>query len=283
MHPPGFLAVECLADPQLLPITITPSNSNIQAVNRRTFLFVTNIAFLVSLQIYILITMESLSYCKIAVMTLLSIIDVALDWLLHLDKHLQALVGEYKNFTYVILFLIVFVETGLVVMPLLPGDSLLFAAGSIAAMDNTLNIFILIPLLIIAALLGDNLNYFIGSKFGTRVFDLNWKLLKREYLERTEQFYEKHGGYTLIMARFVPIVRTFAPFAAGLGTMSYRKFIGYCISGAVLWVTTISSAGYFFGKLPWVSKNFELVVFGIIGISLLPIVYQAIKVKFNKN
>lgn len=282
MQPPGFLVVECFADPQLLPITTIPINITTHKAIFRAFLFVINIPFLVTLQIYILITMESLSYCKIAVMTLLSVIDVALDWLLHLDKHLQALVAEYKSFTYVILFLIVFVETGLVVMPLLPGDSLLFAAGSIAAMDNTLNIFILIPLLICAALLGDNINYFIGSKFGTKVFDLNWKLLKREYLERTEQFYEKHGGYTLIMARFVPIVRTFAPFAAGLGTMSYRKFIGYCISGAVLWVTSISSAGYFFGKLPWVQKNFELVVFGIIGISLLPIVFQAIKAKVSK-
>jgi membrane-associated protein len=282
LQPPGFLGVECLADPQLLPIITTPSIITNQTANLWAFLFVINIAFLVSLQIYILITMESLSYCKIAVMTLLSFLDVAVDWLLHLDKHLQALVAEYKSFTYVILFLIVFVETGLVVMPLLPGDSLLFAAGSIAAMDNTLNIFILIPLLIGAALLGDNINYFIGSKFGTKVFDLNWKLLKREYLERTEQFYEKHGGYTLIMARFVPIVRTFAPFAAGLGTMSYKKFIGYCISGAVLWVTSISTAGYFFGKLPWVQKNFELVVFGIIGISLLPIVFQAFKAKFSK-
>lgn len=282
MQPPGFLVVECFADPQLLPITTIPINITAHKAIFRAFLFVINIPFLVTLQIYILITMESLSYCKIAVMTLLSVIDVALDWLLHLDKHLQALVAEYKSFTYVILFLIVFVETGLVVMPLLPGDSLLFAAGSIAAMDNTLNIFILIPLLICAALLGDNINYFIGSKFGTKVFDLNWKLLKREYLERTEQFYEKHGGYTLIMARFVPIVRTFAPFAAGLGTMSYRKFIGYCISGAVLWVTSISSAGYFFGKLPWVQKNFELVVFGIIGISLLPIVFQTIKAKVSK-
>ena len=282
MQPPGFLGVECLADPQLLPIITTPSIITNQTANLWAFLFVINIAILVSLQIYILITMESLSYCKIAVMTLLSFLDVAVDWLLHLDKHLQALVAEYKSFTYVILFLIVFVETGLVVMPLLPGDSLLFAAGSIAAMDNTLNIFILIPLLIGAALLGDNINYFIGSKFGTKVFDLNWKLLKREYLERTEQFYEKHGGYTLIMARFVPIVRTFAPFAAGLGTMSYKKFIGYCISGAVLWVTSISTAGYFFGKLPWVQKNFELVVFGIIGISLLPIVFQAFKAKFSK-
>lgn len=282
MQPPGFLVVECFADPQLLPITTIPINITAHKAIFRAFLFVINIPFLVTIQIYILITMESLSYCKIAVMTLLSVIDVALDWLLHLDKHLQALVAEYKSFTYVILFLIVFVETGLVVMPLLPGDSLLFAAGSIAAMENTLNIFILIPLLICAALLGDNINYFIGSKFGTKVFDLNWKLLKREYLERTEQFYEKHGGYTLIMARFVPIVRTFAPFAAGLGTMSYRKFIGYCISGAVLWVTSISSAGYFFGKLPWVQKNFELVVFGIIGISLLPIVFQVIKAKVSK-
>ena len=168
-------------------------------------------------------------------MTVLSILDFAKDWLFHLDDKLQYLVGEYKQLTYLILFAIVFVETGLVVMPLLPGDSLLFAAGSIAAMDgHPLNIFILIPLLIVAALLGDNTNYFIGSKIGVRVFDLKWKLLKREYLERTEAFYEKYGGYTLIMARFVPIVRTFAPFAAGLGTVKYGKFLGYCIAGAVL-------------------------------------------------
>ena len=175
-------------------------------------------------------------------MTLISILDFAKDWLLHLDDKLNYLVGEYKNLTYLILFAIVFVETGLVVMPLLPGDSLLFAAGSIAAMDgHPLNIFVLIPLLIVAALLGDNTNYFIGSKLGIKVFDLKWKLLKREYLEQTEAFYEKHGGYTLIMARFVPIVRTFAPFAAGLGSMTYKKFIGYCIAGAVLWVTSVGT------------------------------------------
>ena len=171
-------------------------------------------------------------------MTHLSIIDFALDWLLHLDEKLQMVVQEYRSFTYIILFTIIFVETGLVLMPLLPGDSLLFAAGSIAALDDTLNIYVLIPLLITAALLGDNTNYFIGSRIGVRIFNLKWRFLKREYLNQTEEFYEKHGGYTLIMARFVPIVRTFAPFAAGMGSMTYAKFIGYCISGAVLWVTS---------------------------------------------
>ncbi len=211
---------------------------------------------------------------------LLSLIELAKDWVLHLDEKLEWLVGEYQTLTYLILFLIVFVETGLVVMPLLPGDSLLVAAGSIAALDGTLNIAILIPMLIVAALLGDNTNYFIGSRFGVRVFDLNWKLLKREYLERTETFYEKHGGYTLIMARFVPIVRTFAPFAAGLGTMKYRTFLMYCIAGAVLWVSSISTLGYVLGSHPWVKAHFETVVFGIIGISLLPVVWQAIKSKW---
>jgi membrane-associated protein len=213
-------------------------------------------------------------------MTILSILDFAKDWLLHLDDKLTYLVGTYKGLTYLILFAIIFVETGLVVMPLLPGDSLLFAAGSIAALDDTLKIQYLIPLLIFAALLGDNTNYLIGSKIGVRIFDLKWKLLKREYLDRTHTYYEKHGGKTLIIARFVPIVRTFAPFAAGIGTMTYRNFIGYCIAGAVLWVTTITTAGYLLGSHPWVKANFELVVFGIIGFSLLPIVYQFIKSGF---
>ena len=217
-------------------------------------------------------------------MTLLSVLDFAKDWLLHLDKHLNDLVGEYKNFTYLILFLIVFVETGLVFMPLLPGDSLLFAAGSIAALPGEpLKISILIPLLIAAALLGDNTNYFIGSKIGTRIFDLKWKLLKREYLTKTEGYFEKHGGYTIIIARFVPIVRTFAPFAAGLGSMSYRKFIGFCIAGAVLWVTSITSLGYALGSNEWVKGHFETVVFAIIGFSILPMIYQFIKSKWMKS
>lgn len=202
---------------------------------------------------------------------------------MHLDEKLEWLVGEYKGLTYLILFAIIFVETGLVVMPLLPGDSLLFAAGSIAALDNTLKIEYLIPLLIAAALLGDNTNYFIGSKFGVRVFDLKWKLLKREYLDRTHAFYEKHGGKTLIIARFVPIVRTFAPFAAGLGTMTYLRFLTFCVAGAVLWVTSITTAGYLLGSHPWVKANFELVVFGIIGASVLPIVYQFLKSKLGKK
>ncbi len=216
-------------------------------------------------------------------MTYLNILDLASDWLLHLDEKLEMIVQEYRNLTYLILFAIIFVETGLVLMPFLPGDSLLFAAGSIAALNDTLNIYILIPLLILAALLGDNTNYFIGSRIGIRIFDLKWRFLKREYLTQTEEFYEKHGGYTLIMARFVPIVRTFAPFAAGMGTMTYGKFIGYCITGAILWVTSITSLGYALGNNTWVKDHFETVVFGIIGISLLPMVVQFIKAQWGKK
>lgn len=216
-------------------------------------------------------------------MTYLNILDLASDWLLHLDEKLEMIVQEYRNLTYLILFAIIFVETGLVLMPFLPGDSLLFAAGSIAALNDTLNIYILIPLLIFAALLGDNTNYFIGSRIGIRIFDLKWRFLKREYLTQTEEFYSKHGGYTLIMARFVPIVRTFAPFAAGMGSMTYGKFIGYCIAGAILWVTSITTLGFALGNNPWVKDHFETVVFGIIGISLLPMVVQFIKSKWVKK
>lgn len=217
-------------------------------------------------------------------MTVLNIFSDGLHFITHLNEYLNVWIREYGNWLYAILFLIVFVETGLVVMPLLPGDSLLFAAGALAANPaNEFSIFILIPLLIAAALLGDNTNYYIGSRIGVRIFDLKWKLLKREYLDQTHAFYEKHGGKTLIMARFVPIVRTFAPFAAGLGTMGYRKFIGYCISGAILWVCSISIAGYLLGSNEWVMKNFEKVVLGIIFISICPMIYQVIKSKFSKK
>ena len=217
-------------------------------------------------------------------MTLLNIFADGLHFITHLNDFLNLWIREYGNWLYAILFLIVFVETGLVVMPLLPGDSLLFAAGALAANPaNDFNILILIPLLIVAALLGDNTNYFIGSRIGVRIFDLKWKLLKREYLDQTHAFYEKHGGKTLIMARFVPIVRTFAPFAAGLGTMGYRKFIGYCVAGAVLWVSSISIAGYLLGSNEWVMKNFETVVLGIIFISICPMIFQALKSKFTKK
>ena len=217
-------------------------------------------------------------------MTILNIFSDGLHFITHLNDYLNDWIREYGNWLYAILFLIVFVETGLVVMPLLPGDSLLFAAGALAANPaNEFSIFILIPLLITAALLGDNTNYYIGSRIGVRIFDLKWKLLKREYLDQTHAFYEKHGGKTLIMARFVPIVRTFAPFAAGLGTMGYRKFIGYCIAGAVLWVCSISIAGYLLGSNEWVMKNFEKVVLGIIFISICPMIFQVLKSKFSNN
>ena len=217
-------------------------------------------------------------------MTLLNIFADGLHFITHLNDFLNLWIREYGNWLYAILFLIVFVETGLVVMPLLPGDSLLFAAGALAANPaNDFNILILIPLLIAAALLGDNTNYYIGSRIGVRIFDLKWKLLKREYLDQTHAFYKKHGGKTLIMARFVPIVRTFAPFAAGLGTMGYRKFIGYCVAGAVLWVSSISIAGYLLGSNEWVMKNFEKVVLGLIFISICPMIFQALKSKFTKK
>jgi len=217
-------------------------------------------------------------------MTLLHIFSEVWALLSDIRGTMNGWMQDYGNWLYAILFLIVFVETGLVVMPLLPGDSLLFTAGVLAADPaNNFNIYLLIPLLIVAALLGDNTNYFIGSKIGVRIFDLKWKLLKKEYLDQTHAFYEKHGGKALIMARFVPIVRTFAPFAAGLGTMTYRKFIVYCISGAVLWVSSISMAGYFLGSNEWVQENFEKVVLGIVFLSVMPMIWQFAKSKLSKK
>ncbi|WP_342088899.1 DedA family protein [Dyadobacter sp. OTU695] len=207
-----------------------------------------------------------------------------IDFFLHLDKHLFNIVEEYGTLTYVILFLIVFTETGLVIMPLLPGDSLLFAAGAIAANETTgLNVWLIIIILIIAALLGDNVNYFMGKTFGGQIKKREKILfLKREYLEKTEAFYEKHGGSTVIMARFIPIVRTVAPFVAGAGSMNYSRYIVFCIVGALLWVPTLTLLGYFFGNMDIVKKNFELVIFGIIGISILPMIFSYLKSRFAK-
>ena len=203
------------------------------------------------------------------------------DFFLHLDKHLADIITEYGTLTYLILFLIVFTETGLVVMPLLPGDSLLFATGALAASTGALNPWIVIPLLIVAALLGDNVNYFVGKFLGSTIKKRERILFfKREYLEQTEAFYEKHGGKTVIMARFIPIVRTIAPFVAGAGSMTYSRYILFCVVGALLWVPTLTMLGFFFGNLPIVKKNFELVIFGIIGLSVLPMVWQFVKVKF---
>ena len=208
-----------------------------------------------------------------------------IDFFLHLDKNLADILMEYKTSTYFILALIIFCETGLVATPFLPGDSLLFAAGMLTASMGILDIKFLIPLLILAAFIGDNVNYFVGKFVGEKVFDIPYlrKIIKREYLDKTHEFYEKHGGKTIIIARFVPIVRTFAPFAAGLGKMTYPKYIGFCIAGAVLWVTSITLAGYFFGNIPVVKNNFEKVIFGIIFVSVLPIIVGVIKEKMRKK
>ena len=208
----------------------------------------------------------------------MEIISQIVDFFLHLDKHLFDIINEYGTLTYLILFLIIFTETGLVFMPLLPGDSLLFAAGALAASTGALNVWLIIALLIIAALLGDNVNYFVGKYLGRQVKQRERILfLKREYLERTEAFYAKHGGKTVIMARFIPIIRTVAPFVAGAGSMEYGKYIVYCIMGAILWVPTLTLLGFFFGNITFVKNNFELVIFGIIGLSVLPVLWGIVK------
>ena len=200
----------------------------------------------------------------------------AIDLFLHLDKHLTEITSQYGTGTYLILFLIVFCETGLVVTPFLPGDSLLFAAGAIAGLGG-LDVRILAPLFIVAAFLGDNVNYFIGSRIGRRAFSGNIRFIKQSYLERTERFYEKHGGNTVIMARFVPIVRTFAPFVAGIGRMPYARFIVYSLVGSLLWVGLFVVGGYLFGNLPAVKQNFSFVVLAIIAISTAPILIEFVR------
>jgi len=193
-----------------------------------------------------------------------------IDLFLHLDTHLQTVIQSYGTWTYVILFLIIFCETGLVVTPILPGDSLLFAAGAFAA-TGSLDLAWLLILLSVAAVLGDAVNYAIGHFMGPKVFSQpDSRFLKREYLDRTHQFYEKYGGKTIIIARFVPIVRTFAPFVAGVGSMTYAKFASYNITGGLLWVGVCVLAGYAFGNIPVVQENFTLVILGIIFVSILP-------------
>jgi len=207
-------------------------------------------------------------------------IKFAIDFFLHLDKHLGDILTHYGTLTYAILFLIIFVETGLVIMPLLPGDSLLFAAGALGAATGKLDIWVMIPLLIVAALLGDNVNYFVGKFLGTRVKSRQRILFfKREYIDQTEAFYAKHGGIAVVIARFVPIIRTVAPFVAGAGSMKYSRYIIFCILGAILWVGGITLLGYEFGNIDFVKRNFQLVVFAIIFISILPILWQFIKPK----
>jgi membrane-associated protein len=194
-----------------------------------------------------------------------------IDLFLHLDEHLANIISQYGTWTYAILFAVIFLETGVVVTPFLPGDSLLFAAGTFAALGS-MNVYLLSGLLIVAAILGDTVNYSIGHYLGERAYNI--KFLKKEYFDRTHAFFEKHGGKTIFLARFVPIVRTFAPFVAGIGKMSYGYFITYNFVGGIVWVLLFTFAGYFFGNIPFVRKNFELVIIAIIGISVLPMVFE---------
>lgn len=215
-----------------------------------------------------------------------------LDFILHIDAHLFLFIQDYGVWVYAILFLIVFVETGLVVMPLLPGDSLLFAAGSFCAgvqIDHEiaqLNLLVVLALLIAAAILGDALNFWIGQKYGQQLAKMKigrYQLLKDKHLEQTQAFFEKHGSKTIIIARFVPIVRTFAPFTAGLANMRYSLFFKYNIVGGCLWVVGLTLLGYFFGNLTIVRQNFETVIFGIIGLSILPMLLAMVNERLKKG
>lgn len=205
------------------------------------------------------------------------------DLFLHLDRHLAALVANYGTWVYAILFLIVFCETGLVVMPLLPGDSLLFVAGTLAGAGH-LDPVLLGLLLMVAAILGDTVNYAIGRHVGPAVFrNEQARFFKREYLLRTQAFYEKHGGKTIIIARFIPIIRTFAPFVAGVGTMAYRRFLSFNVVGGIAWVVMFVGAGYFFGDLPVVKQNLTLFIFAIIVLSIMPGVIEYLRHRYAKQ
>ena len=213
----------------------------------------------------------------------MELIQTLVDLFLHLDKHLGQVIQNYDTWTYVLLFFVIFMETGFVVTPFLPGDSLLFAAGTFAspALNSSLNIWALLGLLMLAAVAGDTVNYWIGHLIGPRAFSGNVRFLKKEYLDRTHAFYEKHGGKTIVIARFIPIIRTFAPFVAGVGAMSYGKFISYNVIGGIAWVLLFTLAGYFFGNLPFVKDNFSFVVLAIILISAMPAVIEVVKARLH--
>ena len=205
-----------------------------------------------------------------------------IDFIIHIDKHLADLAQQYGAWTYLILCLIVFAETGLVVTPFLPGDSLLFAAGALAA-SGAFNVWLLWPLLLVAVFCGDNVNYYVGSRLGRRVFKPDARILKIEYLHRTEEFYAKYGGRAVVLARFIPIVRTYAPFVAGASRMPYGRFLTFSIAGSLLWITIFLLGGYFIGNIPWVKENFKVVVVLIIIISVVPMVIEVIKARREKK
>lgn len=215
---------------------------------------------------------------------IISIIEWFIHFILHMDKELPIIINAIGSWTYLALFTVIFIETGLVIMPFLPGDSLLFAAGAISAMPAAgIKTWLLFILLAAAAVIGDTVNYWIGHTLGPKVFTSNSRLLKREYLERTQAFYDKHGGKTIFLARFVPIVRTFAPFVAGIGNMRYSYFLSYNVFGGILWTGGFLWLGYFFGNIPFVEKNFSLVILAIVIISVLPAVFEVIKERRSKQ
>jgi membrane-associated protein len=205
----------------------------------------------------------------------MDIIRTIIEFFLHLDEHLGEVIRSYGAWTYIILFVIIFCETGLVVTPFLPGDSLLFAAGALAAQyADVLNVGALWGLLLVAAIVGDTVNYALGAYFGAKAFERYPRIFRKEYLDKTHEFYEKYGGKTIILARFVPIVRTFAPFVAGVGKMTYRTFIAYNVVGGLAWVTLFIFAGFLFGNVPIVKENFEIVTIAIVLLSVLPMAYE---------
>jgi membrane-associated protein len=212
----------------------------------------------------------------------MDLIKTFFDIFMHLDKHLGSVIQSYGIWTYLILFLIIFCETGLVITPILPGDSLLFAAGAFAARGD-FDVLWLFILLTIAAVAGDTLNYWIGSYMGPKIFHKEKvRFLNREYLDRTHQFYEKHGGKTIIIARFMPIIRTFAPFVAGIGKMTYFHFISYNVIGGIVWIAAFVFGGFFFGNIPVVKRNFTLVIMAIIILSIMPGVIEYLRHRFRK-
>jgi membrane-associated protein len=203
-------------------------------------------------------------------------VQTLLDYVIHLDKHLAALAQQYGAWTYAILALILFCETGLVVTPILPGDSLLFAAGALGAVGG-LDVFILWPILLVAVFCGDNVNYWAGRRIGRSVFKPDAKILKTEYLHRTERFYEKYGGRAVVLARFIPIVRTYAPFVAGASRMPYTRFLAFSAGGSLLWISMFLFGGYFFGNIPVIKENFEFVILAILLISVIPMLVEVVK------
>ncbi len=211
----------------------------------------------------------------------MELLSAAVDLFLHLDEHLKVIIADFGVWTYLILFLVIFFETGIVVTPFLPGDSLLFAAGTMAA-GGSFDVALLFVLLTAAAILGDTLNYHIGQFFGPRVLEQKKiRFLKKEHFDRTHEFYEKHGGKTIIIARFMPIVRTFAPFVAGVGSMTYGRFLSYNVIGGVAWIAIFIFGGFFFGSIPFVQNNFEMVILGIILISVLPALFELLRHRFQ--